>query len=104
MADLKPLRSAKTFALTRAMRVRYMSVNRSHGPPVRAQFLHPIHQPTLNKGSQGEFALARTLFLAFSRIRHRPTTRGAARRIGVQRVMNSRRSEELQRDTPLYDG
>jgi len=70
------------------MRFRYKSARRSQGSPVRVQFQYPIHQPTLNKGSQAEFALARTLFLAFSRIRHRPTTRGAARRIAAARPLN----------------
>ena len=87
-----------------SMHFRYMSARRSKGPPVSILFPYKIHQLPLNQGSQGEITLARTLFWTFTRVSHRPTTRGAARRIGVQRVMNSRRSEELQRDTPLYDG
>jgi hypothetical protein len=33
-----------------------MSVRRSKGPPVRAQFLHKIHKPVLIQGSQDEIA------------------------------------------------
>jgi hypothetical protein len=44
------------------MRFRLMSVRLSKAPSVRDLFLHPIHQPTLSKGSQDEIASVSPLF------------------------------------------
>jgi len=41
-----------------------MSVRRSNGPTVSAQFLHPIHQPILSQGSQDQIGPVSALFWA----------------------------------------
>jgi hypothetical protein len=83
------------------MRSRDMSARRRKEPPVRALFQDKIHKPTLINGSQDEFTPARMLFWAFTRVRRRPTTRGAARRIGVQATVPTIRSAwSIQRTSP----
>ena len=77
-----------------------MPVRRSNGSSVGFQFLNPIHQPTLSKGSQDEITLVTALFWGLFLGPAQPSPRGAALSIAATEQHDAAQSGDAEDALP----